>query len=105
MNTLWCIHRLLALISSMKQLIYSGTLSKKEEKPLKTSFAIEFGKHLKKIRKKRGLTQEELAHKANLHSTYVGHIETGTYTPSIFVVWKIAQVLKMKLWEYLKDFE
>jgi len=86
----------------MRGLVYRENISKKKEKLLKKSFAVKFGKHLKKIRKEKRFTQEELAFKANLHSTYIGHIETGTYTPSIFVVWKIARALKAPLSELLR---
>jgi len=88
----------------MGKLIYQEFLPKNKEKNLKQKFAIEFGKYVRKVRKEKGLTQEELAFKTSLHSTYIGHIETGTYTPSIFVVWKIAEVLKMQLSDFLKGF-
>lgn len=88
----------------MSKVKYREFQSKGEEKQLKQEFAVEFGKHIRKIRKEKGLTQEELAFKTGLHSTYIGHIETGTYTPSIFVVWKIAEVLKMNLSELLRGF-
>ena len=88
----------------MGRLRYKENLSKNEEKLLKKDFAIEFGRYVQRVRKEYSLTQEELAYKTNLHSTYIGHIETGTYTPSIFVVWKIAQVLKLDLKELLKGF-
>lgn len=104
MNTLWCIHRVSVVINCMGQLIYNKDCDKKEERKLKGNFSIQFGEHIRKVRKSKGLTQEELAHRANLHSTYIGHIETGTYTPSAFVVWKIAKVLNMELWELLKGF-
>lgn len=104
MNTLWFIHRVLSVIICMGRLTYQEYLSKGKEKQLKQEFAIEFGKYVRKVRKEKGLTQEELAFKTSLHSTYIGHIETGTYTPSIFVVWKIAEVLKMQLSDFLKGF-
>lgn len=88
----------------MGKLKYKENTSKNEEKRLKKDFAVEFGKYIRRVRKEQSLTQEELAFKTSLHSTYIGHIETGTYTPSIFVVWKIAQVLKMDLKELLKGF-
>ena len=94
MNTLWCIHRQIDVIILMSKVKYRELESKKEEKELKREFAKEFGKHVRRIRKDKGSTQEELAFKTGLHSTYIGHIETGTYTPSIFVVWKIAEVVK-----------
>lgn len=86
------------------RLKYKENTSKVDEKKLKKHFSSEFGKYIQKVRKEQKLTQEDLAYKTNLHSTYIGHIETGTYTPSIFVVWKIAQVLKMDLKELLKGF-
>lgn len=104
MKTLWCIHRIFCVIIYMGRLIYQEYLSKGKEKQLKQEFALEFGKYVRKVRKEQGLTQEELAFKTSLHSTYIGHIETGTYTPSIFVIWKIAEVLKMKLSDFLRDF-
>lgn len=104
MNTLWCIHRAFYVIITMGNLTYHENLSKEREKQLKKAFAVEFGKHVRNIRKEKKLTQEELAFKTSLHSTYIGHIETGTYTPSIFVVWKIAEVLKMQLSDFLKGF-
>lgn len=83
---------------------YKENLPKLDEKQLKKEFAVAFGKHIQQVRKKHSLTQEELAFKTNLHSTYIGHIETGTYTPSIFVVWKISQVLKLDLSALLSNF-
>ena len=80
------------------------SISKEAEKELKKKFSVEFGEYLHNLRKEKGITQEELADKANLHSKYIGHIETGTYTPSIFVVWKISQVLKMELGDMLRHF-
>lgn len=88
----------------MGKLRYKENITKSEEKILKKDFAVEFGKYIQKVRKEQHLTQEDLAYKANLYSIYIGHIETGTYAPSIFVVWKIAQVLKMDLKELLKGF-
>lgn len=88
----------------MGKLTYQENLSKSDEKKLKDDFSNKFGIYVRNVRKEKGLTQEELAFKTGLHSTYIGHIETGTYTPSIFVVWKIAEVLKMSLSDFLKGF-
>lgn len=104
MNTLCQKHRLLCLITMMSKLKYVESQSKDLEKQLKQEFSKEFGCYIKKIRKESSLTQEELAYKTGLHSTYIGHIETGTYTPSIFVVWKIAEVLKISLSKFFQNF-
>jgi len=53
----------------------------------------EFGKHLRKLREERGLTQEGLADRASLHSTYIGQIERGLRNPSLINLEKIAKAL------------
>ena len=56
----------------------------------------QFGKNLKKLRKSAGLTQEQLAEKAKVSTTYLAYIETGTKRPSLKVINKIAEVLGVK---------
>lgn len=67
-------------------------LSKKE-------FTAETGKRIKKWREKRNLSQEELADRAGLYRTYVGHLENARYSPSAYVLYKIASVLKVNIFE------
>lgn len=55
----------------------------------------EFGDHLRKLRQKQGLTQEELAEKAGMHFTYVGQIERGLRNPSLINLRKLAKALKI----------
>jgi transcriptional regulator with XRE-family HTH domain len=43
------------------------------------------------------MTQQELAEKAGLHLTYVGHLELGKYHPTVFVMWKIAKALDVSM--------
>ncbi|MDP2104149.1 MAG: helix-turn-helix transcriptional regulator, partial [Candidatus Gracilibacteria bacterium] len=38
---------------------------------------IRFGQRVRELRKKLGLSQEELAEKCKLHRTYIGIIERG----------------------------
>lgn len=61
-----------------------------------------FGNHLEKLRKDKGLTQEELAEKAGLHRAYFWDIETGRNI-SLRTADKIARALNIKLSE-LFDF-
>lgn len=42
-----------------------------------------FGKILKKLRKSRGLTQEQLSHKLNLSRSQIKNWETDRYQPDI----------------------
>ena len=37
----------------------------------------QFGKKVRELRKAQGLSQEELAEKADLHYTYIGGVERG----------------------------
>jgi transcriptional regulator with XRE-family HTH domain len=53
----------------------------------------EFGKHLRDLRDKRGLTQEQLAEKAGMHFTYIGQIERGVRNPSLINLHKLAKAL------------
>jgi len=43
-------------------------------------------KRLREVRKEKKLTQQELAEKAGLHLTYVGHLELGKYHPTIVIL-------------------
>lgn len=66
----------------------------------KRDFTIEVGKRIKKWREKRGLSQEELAHRAGLYRTYVGHLENARYSPSAYILYKIAKVLKVQISDF-----
>lgn len=46
-----------------------------------------------KLRKERGLSQEEFADAAGLHRTYVSGIERGVRNPTVTIVAKLARGL------------
>lgn len=46
-----------------------------------------------KLRKERGLSQEEFADQAGLHRTYVSGIERGVRNPTLTIVAKLARGL------------
>jgi len=52
--------------------------------------------NLRKFRHLRGLSQEELAHRANVDRTYVSALERSVYAASIDVVDRLAQVLSVE---------
>lgn len=56
---------------------------------------VKFGKHLRKLREERGLTQEGLADKAGMHFTYIGQIERGLRNPSLVNLERLARALKV----------
>lgn len=53
-----------------------------------------FGDRVREIRKAQGLSQEELAERADLHNTYIGGVERGERNLSLKSIEKIAQALK-----------
>jgi transcriptional regulator with XRE-family HTH domain len=61
------------------------------------------GKNVRRLRKQRGLTQEELAFEAEIDLTYVGGIERGKRNPSLLVMARIAAALSIPLPKLLSD--
>lgn len=59
-----------------------------------------FAERLNQIRKKKGISQEELARKIGTHGPAIGRYERGTAKPTIEVATKIAKVLGVSL-DYL----
>lgn len=57
------------------------------------------GLRIKELRKKRGLTQEELAEKAEISPPSVSKIESGIFHPSEENLEKIAQILNVEIYE------
>lgn len=53
--------------------------------------------NLRKLRQARGLSQEAFADEAGLHRTYVSDIERGARNPTITVVDRLAQALKIPI--------
>jgi transcriptional regulator with XRE-family HTH domain len=54
---------------------------------------VAFGKVLRQRRKHLGLTQEQLAHEANVQRNYVSLIERGINQPTITIIFKLAMAL------------
>lgn len=52
------------------------------------------GERVRERRQKRGLTQEELAHRAGLHRTYMTHVETGRVNPALDTLARLALALE-----------
>lgn len=63
---------------------------------------IKLGKHIKEVRLKKGLTQQELAEKLNIASKHQSRIETGKSFPSAELLEKYAQVFNITTEELLK---
>ena len=58
--------------------------------------AVAFGRVLRRLRKKKGYTQEELGFEAELRRTFVSILELGQQQPSLTTVLKLARVLDIR---------
>lgn len=67
-------------------------------------FFKKLGENLRKIRLSKGLTQEMLAHKAEIERSQVGRIERGTTNPTTYTLRIITEVLGISL-KQLFDFD
>lgn len=61
-----------------------------------------FGEVLKSVRKKAGMSQEELAHNSSLDRTYISLLERGKRKPTINTVFSIAKALQILPNELIK---
>ncbi len=58
-----------------------------------------FGAKVREIRLSRDLSQEDLAHLANLHRTYIGMIERGEKNITLLNIEKISKALQLNIKE------
>jgi transcriptional regulator with XRE-family HTH domain len=58
--------------------------------------------NLRKLRAARGISQEELAHRAEIDRTYISSLERSVYAASIDVLDRIARVLNVEASDLLK---
>jgi len=69
----------------------------------KSNILEKFGEKLKQLRKVKGLSQEQLAEKANLHRTYIGMIERAEKNITLLNIEKIANALDTKISSLLNE--
>lgn len=72
---------------------------------LSRDFARFFGQVVRKHRKARFLSQEELAERADLASKMVSLIERFERNPTVNVADSLAQAMNVPLWRLIKDAE
>ncbi len=60
------------------------------------------GKRIKELRHKLGISQEELADKAEIHRTYIASLEVGKRNISIVTLEKIVIALEVSLSEFFR---
>lgn len=63
------------------------------------AFVTAFGDHIRSLRLARGLSQEEVAHSAGIHVTYLSGVERGVRNPSLKNLRRIAGALGLGVGE------
>jgi transcriptional regulator with XRE-family HTH domain len=63
----------------------------------KRKILVKFGERVREIRKEKGLSQEELSFKADLHRTYIGMIERAEKNITLVNIEKIANALEISI--------
>ena len=66
---------------------------------MKDEILIEFGEKVKKLRKEKGWSQEELSFKTGFHRTYIGMIERAERNISLLNINKLANTFQISLKE------
>ena len=63
---------------------------------------IKFGERVRQLRKQKDISQEELAHRADLHRTYIGMVERAEKNITLLNIEKIAKALEIEVSDLLK---
>jgi transcriptional regulator with XRE-family HTH domain len=63
--------------------------------PVKNRICLEFGRVVRRIRTSLGLSQEDLADRASIHRTYIGGIERGERNPTLTMIHRLAEALRV----------
>lgn len=67
-----------------------------------TDICEQFGTNLRRIRRKQGLTQEELAYRVGMDVSYLSELENGRKEPCLRKMKEIAQALSIPLAQLLR---
>jgi len=66
---------------------------------------IKFGQRIREERNKQGLSQEELAARADMHRTYIGMIERAERNITLGNIHKLSQALGIKINDIFKEMD
>jgi transcriptional regulator with XRE-family HTH domain len=61
------------------------------------------GLNVQRLRHKAGLSQEECAHRAKIHQTYLSGVENGVRNPTVLVLGRLAKALGVEADELLRS--
>lgn len=64
--------------------------------------SMKIAQNVKRLREKRGMTQEALAGKVEIHRVYLAKIETAVKAPSLDVLERLAKALKVTVGELVE---
>lgn len=67
----------------------------------KNNICVKFGQKVKELRIQKQLSQEQLAHLANVHRTYIGMIERAEKNITLINIEKIAKALEVEIKDLL----
>ena len=57
------------------------------------------GNRIKELRRKKGLSQEQLSEKAEITPNYLSRVERGTENPTLNMLIRLANALDVEMWE------
>ena len=63
--------------------------------------AIAFGRRLRQLRVERGLTQEQVAERADVHATFISNVERGYSSPTLDTLIRIAAAINVRASELI----
>ncbi len=66
---------------------------------MKKVILVKFGKKIREVRAKRGISQEALADIANVHRTYIGMVERAEKNITLLNIQKLSKALKIDIKE------
>lgn len=72
---------------------------------MRGNLPVDVGNRVRELRQKRGVSQEALAERANLHRNYVGSVERGEREIGITAVGQLAHALGVSLSEFFHPFQ
>lgn len=64
-----------------------------------------FGRHVRSLRRARGLTQEQLAERSGLSTDTIRRLEHGSFSPSLDTLRKLCAGLDLQLHTLFESFE
>jgi transcriptional regulator with XRE-family HTH domain len=68
-------------------------------------FRLKFGQVVRRRRQEKGLSQEQLADRCNLHRTYISEVERGLKAVSLMSLLRIAKALDIPAYLLVKEAE